>query len=234
MDKAIALLSGGLDSTVAAWLLRPAVEPVLALTVDYGQRAAAREAAAAYALARRLGVPHRLVALPWIREAAGSALTDPRRALPEPTPGELDDALAAHRSAAGVWVPNRNFSLIAVAATWAEVNGVPFVVCGFNREEARTFPDNSELFVERVNAALELSTRNHVRVLAPTQGMDKAEIVRTGLARDIPLELCWPCYDGGVQPCGRCESCRRFVRAVGAAGAASRFEHWSSWKGVPR
>lgn len=220
MEKAIVLLSGGLDSTVAAWLLRPKVEPVLALTVDYGQKAAARELAASYALALRLGVQHRTVFIPFLREAARGALVDQRTDVPRPSAAELDDVRgAAARSAAAVWVPNRNAVLVTMAATWAEVNGVDHVVCGFNREEAATFPDNSPAFIEAMNRTLALSTRNAVRVLAPTIGMDKAEIVTAGRAAGAPIDLCWSCYLGGPAPCGTCESCRRFQRALERAGA---------------
>jgi 7-cyano-7-deazaguanine synthase len=115
-------------------------------------------------------------------------------------------------------VPNRNGVLIAMAAVWAEVNDVPYVVTGFNREEAATFPDNSLEFIEAQNGALRYSTRNGVQVTSPTARMDKVEIVRAGHRAGAPLELCWPCYLGGDTPCGRCESCLRFRRAMDAAG----------------
>ncbi len=219
MKKAIILLSGGLDSTVAAWLLRPEVEPVLALTVDYGQKAARRELAAAYKIALQLGVPHRTVFIPFLREAARGALTDPRAEIPRPSLADLDDTLGAGaRNAAQVWVPNRNGALIAMAATWAESNDVEHVVCGFNREEAATFPDNSQAFIDATNAALAFSTRNHVSVLAPTIAMDKSAIVAAGRAAGAPLDMCWSCYLAGDTPCGRCESCLRFRRALAANG----------------
>lgn len=217
MKKAIILLSGGLDSTVAAWMLRPEIEPVLALTVDYGQKAARRELAASYQLALRLGVPHRTVFIPFLREASRGALTDPKAAIPRPSLADLDDTQgAAARCAAEVWVPNRNGALIAMAATWAESNDIEHVVCGFNREEAATFPDNSQEFIDATNAALALSTRNHVSVIAPTIAMDKSAIVAAGRARGAPIELCWSCYLAGDKPCGTCESCLRFQRALAA------------------
>lgn len=219
MNKAIVLLSGGLDSTVAAYLLRPEIEPVLALTVDYGQKAARRELGASYAIALRLGIPHRTVFIPFLREAARGALVDPRVAPPEPMASELDDTQgAAARSALAVWVPNRNAVLISMAATWAEVNQVEHVVCGFNREEAETFPDNSRGFLDAMNATLKFSTRNGVTVIAPTIEMDKVEMQKAGLRAGAPLELVWSCYLGGDHPCGRCESCRRFQRAAERAG----------------
>jgi len=219
--RAIVLLSGGLDSVVAAHLVREQAEPVLALTADYGQKAARRELAAAYAVAQQLSIPHRTIFLPFLREAATGALVDPHAHVPEPSLSDLDDGSgAAHASAAAVWVPNRNGALIAMAATWAEANDIQHVVCGFNREEAATFPDNSEAFLEATNRALALSTRNGVSVLAPTMHLDKAGIVRAAQQVGAPLDLCWSCYLGEDEPCGRCESCLRFRRALDDAGVA--------------
>src|SRR5688500_11559886 len=115
MQTAVLLLSGGLDSTVAAYLARRDARPVLALTVDYGQKAAARELAAAYRIATDLGVPHRTVFLPFLRETAKGALVEHGTDVPRPEPGDLDDTAGrASESARAVWVPNRNGAFIAM------------------------------------------------------------------------------------------------------------------------
>ncbi len=218
--KSVLLLSGGLDSTVAAYMAQETTEPILALSFDYGQKARRRELAAAYALASRLGVPHRTVFLPFFSHLGSSALMEPGRDLPHPGHGELDDQAHAEASAAAVWVPNRNGIFIAVGAAWAEAQGADVLVVGFNAEEARTFPDNSVEFVLAQNDALGYSTRNAVQVISPTATLDKRGIVAHAMAKDLPLEWVWSCYDGGDDPCGACESCRRFDRAVEAAGAS--------------
>ncbi len=220
MEKAIVLLSGGLDSTVATWLARSSLSPALALTVDYGQKAARRELAAAYSLSRELDIPHRTVYIPYLREAAGGALIDRNARVPTPSAADLDDVAGAARATAkAVWVPNRNLAFITMAATWAEANGVKYVIVGFNREESATFPDNSAAFVDAVNRTLSYSTANAVEVVSPTLGMDKPEMMEAAKRADMPIELCWSCYLGDDAPCGTCESCRRFNRAVEAAGA---------------
>ncbi|MFG0317614.1 MAG: 7-cyano-7-deazaguanine synthase QueC [Planctomycetota bacterium JB042] len=222
---AVALLSGGLDSTVATAAAHREVGVALALAVDYGQRAAAREVEASGRIAAALGVPHRTVSLDFLADVTGTALVDADAALPRPDDAALDDAAgAAADSMAAVWVPNRNGLFVAVAATFAEGLGADRVVVGFNREEAATFPDNSEEFVDRTNAALSLSTRNGVRVVSPTAGLDKEGIVRMGYDLDAPLALVWSCYEGRDRPCGTCESCRRLARALDRAGRRQRFE----------
>ncbi|MCB9833179.1 MAG: 7-cyano-7-deazaguanine synthase QueC [Planctomycetes bacterium] len=217
--KAVLLLSGGLDSTVASFVAAADHEPVVALGFDYGQKARRRELAAGYALARQLGCEHRTIFLPFFREFAQGALTENSQALPEPATADLDDPEKGKASAAAVWVPNRNGIFIAIGAAWAERLQADVLVVGFNAEEARTFPDNSADFVRSQNEALEWSTANGVQVLAPTIDWTKRDIVARAMAMDLPLELVWSCYEGEDEPCGRCESCKRFDRAVGAAEA---------------
>lgn len=224
--RSVVLLSGGLDSAVSLKMATNAGEVVLALTADYGQRAAAREIAAARAMCQALAVPHEVVELPWLGRVRGTPLTQAGRELPRPDEGELDEAEKARESARRVWVPNRNGVLVNVAAAYAEARGCDTVVCGFNMEEAATFPDNSAEFVEAANAALGLSTLSRVRVWGPTQAMTKPEIVKKGRAIGAPLELIWSCYEGGAEHCFECESCVRLRRALEAGGAWEWFaEH---------
>ena len=212
--RAVVLLSGGLDSLVAAALTRAEAALVLALTCDYGQRAAAREAEAARLQAQWLGCPHEVIALPWLGALGGNALTDPARTLPEPSAEQLDAAEITTESARAVWVPNRNGVLVNVAAAYAERLAAEWVVCGFNAEEAATFPDNSRAFMQAADGLWQYSTATGVRLYSPTADLDKPEIVRRGRALGAPLELVWSCYLGEAEQCGRCESCRRLSRAL--------------------
>jgi 7-cyano-7-deazaguanine synthase len=214
--KTVVLLSGGLDSAVSlAYAVRDGTV-VLNLTFDYGQQAARREIEAAAALSRHYGVPHRVVALPFLGEITTTALVTGED-LPEPETAALDDPAQAAVMAARVWVPNRNGIFLNVAAAFAEHLCANAVVAGFNREEAATFPDNSAGFVAAATAALRYSTLNGVRVVSYTQHLDKVEIVRLGMRLGLPFDLVWSCYRGGPEACGRCESCRRFSRALAAA-----------------
>ena len=212
---AVALLSGGLDSGVAAALWQDAGNRLaVALHVDYGQLAAGREALASQRLAERLQVPWQAIELPWLGELArrgGSALvTGAVRALPETDvehPGDAD-------TAAAVWVPARNVALIAAAAAVAETETADAVVVGFNREEAATFPDNSDRFLAAMTAALELGTRTGVVVASPTVDLDKRGLVRAARRLGFGPADFWSCYraDGDPATC-RCESCVRSRRA---------------------
>ncbi|MHC5210842.1 MAG: 7-cyano-7-deazaguanine synthase [Planctomycetota bacterium] len=211
-EAALVLLSGGLDSTVAAALHREAGGVLaLALWVDYGQRAAVPERRAAEGIARAFDVPLLCTEQPFLGSITRTALVARDRPVPQPRAGTLETEAAAHADA--VWVPNRNGLLVNLAAALAESRGIPLVVTGFNAEEARSFPDNGPAFLEACNAALGLSTRGAVRVHAPTIAMDKAELLRAGRRVSAPVDLAWSCYAAGPEPCGCCESCQRRSRA---------------------
>jgi 7-cyano-7-deazaguanine synthase len=218
----IVLISAGLDSAVN---LKRAVDDggvAAALTFDYGQRAARREAENSAAMCARFHVRHETIPLPWLARITGTALVGRKKPLPRLKPAELDDPIAAGRSALRVWVPNRNGIFLSVAAAYAEALGARRVVAGFNAEEAVTFPDNSEEFARATTRGLRFSTRNAVRVKSYTFRLRKPAIVAIGLRIGAPMDLVWPCYEGGKKLCGRCESCLRFLRAIREA----RREDW--------
>lgn len=214
--RAITLLSGGLDSAVATLLAREqGIDIVLALTFDYGQRAAARENEQSAKLAKHWGIPHRSLALPWFKEFEKSgSLLQPQNALPTPSLQQLDSMEASTASAKAVWVPNRNGVFLEIAAGFAEDKGASLVIVGFNREEAATFPDNSEGYQQALTRALSFSTANQVQIFSPTAALTKPEIVAQAESRDFPFELLWSCYQGEAMMCGSCESCMRLKRAL--------------------
>lgn len=206
----VLLLSGGLDSLVAAWAAREKHPPKLALTFDYGQLSAPREAEAALCIAAELGADHRLIKLPWMARLMPASLSDPNA-----DPAEADDF--------SVWVPARNAVFVSIAAAHAEALDCDTIVCGFNAEEAATFPDNSAEFVRRCDAMLELATRNRPRVHSPTLDLSKREIAALGVELGAPLHLTWSCYTAGPTHCWSCPSCRRLKAALRASG------HWERW-----
>jgi len=213
--RSVILLSAGLDSSVAFKHAYDRCSELLALTFDYGQRAAAKEIKHATQICRKFDVPHEVIELPWIGQFGG-ALTD-ASALPELAEHELDSGAAAD-SARRVWVPARNLLFLSIAAGYAENSGYELITVGFDAEEAATFPDNSSEFVERFNRALEYGTLKPPTIDAPLIDLDKTGIVRLGVAIDAPLGLSWSCYESGDLPCGACESCLRRARAFAEVG----------------
>jgi len=212
----LVLLSGGLDSAVNLLLALRRGRVALALTVDYGQRAARKEVESAGALCQAYGVRHEVLGASWVAKFSGDALTTPE--IPLPRPEEGLEGPGWGRAADAVWVPNRNGLLVNMGACLAEALGIPYLVMGLNAEEGASFPDNSPGFVRETNRALGYSTRKRVRLRCFTLHWEKREIMRAALELGLPLELTWPCYNGGDLWCGKCESCLRFRRAAKALG----------------
>jgi 7-cyano-7-deazaguanine synthase len=208
--RAVAMVSGGLDSVVSLALARAVLDVRLVLFFDYGQRSRESERVSVMNVASYYGLPMREIALPWL-----TSLMPPGMRLgasgDEPLT-EIDD----------VWVPNRNGVFVNVAAAVAESYGYGTVVTGFNRDEAAEFPDNGREYVDRANRALSLSTRTGVTLESFTLDMGKREILIEGMDASAPLSVIWSCYRSGERMCGRCASCRRLRVALDAVPARRR------------
>lgn len=220
LRKSVVLLSGGLDSTVAFKKVYDETNVILALSFNYGQRAAQKEIEAAKRICQRFSVKHRVIDLPWLKEITATSLVDRKKALPQLKESELDNkAGKASESAQAVWVPNRNGIFINIAAAFCEILEADLLVTGFNAEEAATFPDNSPQFIGAINASLQFSTLKDMEVVSPTLGFDKAGIVDLGIEIGAPLEEIWSCYEDGDRMCGKCESCMRLKRALSSSSS---------------
>lgn len=215
--NSVVLLSSGLDSTVNLYEALEKSEVRLAITFDYGQRAAAREIARAREMTSRLNIPHKVIELAWFRDFTRTSLVDRSQDVPT-SAVEIDNLKASFETAKAVWVPNRNGIFLNIGAAFAESLGAKWLVPGFNAEEAATFPDNSQAYLEVATKAFGFSTGNQVEVKCFTTAMDKTQIVARGKVLGVPFELIWTCYFGEEKPCGQCESCRRFQRALQANG----------------
>ena len=221
MEKALILLSGGLDSAVNLKLALGKFSIVRVLTFDYGQKARRKEIEACRSICRRYRLKNMVVSLPWLKGISTSALTKRTIEIPKMAPEKLDDRTASRESAQAVWVPNRNGAFINIAASFAEGLDASKIITGFNYEEGRTFPDNSERFIKAVNGALKISCLKRVSAISFTSRMTKDRIVAMGMKIDAPLDLIWSCYKGGKKLCLECESCLRSKRA---------FEKVSFWE----
>lgn len=210
---AVVLLSGGMDSCVAAALARQECEPAL-LHVSYGQRTEARELRAFHAIADHYKVARRLVArLDHLKAIGGSALTDESR-----------DAVHARRPGSTIpetYVPLRNTHLLAMAASWAEVLGARPIYIGAVEEDSSGYPDCREEYYVEFNRLLSVAARpeSRLHVVTPLIRMSKGQIVREGLRLEAPLHLTWSCYTGQDLACGLCESCALRLKGFREAGA---------------
>ncbi len=221
--KAISVLSGGLDSTVATSLLVKDYK-IHALTFDYGQRSAQVEIKSSKAICEELGMDHTVIKLPWLAQLGGSVLTS-KGEVPQLKMDELDNKEVCDETARKVWVPGRNVVFTAIALSFAEAEGAEKIIVGWDLEEAVTFPDNSPEFLEAFNSVLEIGSWDEVEIEAPLIQMNKEDIVKLGNEIEAPMNLSYSCYLGGEKHCGTCESCMRRKRAFKTAGVEDKTEY---------
>jgi len=206
--KSVILLSGGLDSLVSLGLKREELNVELALTFDYGQKSAQKEIEASKKICEYYNIEHKVIKLDWLKDITQTSLVSD---LEVPTGKELDNP---ENSAKSVWVPNRNGLFLNIAGSFADSYGYDYIIIGANKEEARTFPDNTQSFIDSVTEEFRYSTQNHPKVIAPLINSDKNDIVMLALQAKVPLELTMSCYKDTKRHCGICESCTRLKNAL--------------------
>ena len=211
----IAVLSGGLDSTVATTTFKDDYH-IHALTFDYGQRSAQMEIKSANEVCKELGADHTVIKLPWLSKLGKSALTSDDD-VPEPGIQELDDMESSTETALKVWVPGRNIVFTAIANSFGESMGAEIIIVGWDLEEAATFPDNSKEFLNAFNNVLQVGSFDKIKIEAPLIDMNKIDIVKLGHDIGAPMNLSYSCYKGFEEHCGFCESCMRRIRAFNTA-----------------
>lgn len=223
---AVALLSGGLDSTVslAQWIADHGPQSMAAvLWCHYGQRSAPQEERAVRAVAQHYGLPFTVLPLPWIQDWVPNHY---RHNGSQGNPTRLQDWTSPESQEQGVdrvWVPNRNGILLNIAAGFAEHCGAKTVLFGSNLEEAEVgFPDNTVEYREKLNDSLAWSTRLPVQVLAPLETLNKQQIIAKALDLDAPLHLIWSCYEAQAAMCGQCPSCQLLQQGLAANNAGHR------------
>ncbi len=215
-QKAVVLLSGGLDSaTVLAMAIERGFE-CYALSFDYGQRHRS-ELLAAACVAKASGArEHRVVSLD-LTGWGGSALTDNHIAVPTgPTTG-----------IPVTYVPARNTIFLSLALAWAETLAANNIFAGMNAVDYSGYPDCRPEYVAAFQTMARLATRSGVEgapltIHTPIIEMSKADIVREGTRLGVDYALTVSCYqadaDGGA--CGVCDSCRLRREGFRAAGIA--------------
>ena len=212
-QRAVVLLSGGMDSCVCAALAARDCEAA-AVHVSYGQRTEARERRAFFAICDRLGIRERLVVRNDALSAiGGSALTDPNIAVPE--------SHAIGRDIPVTYVPFRNAHFLSVAVSWAEVLGANKVYIGAVEQDSSGYPDCRPAYYQAFNQVVKLGTKDgQIEIVTPLIQLRKAEIVALGLELGAPLDLTWSCYSREDSACGVCDSCVLRLRAFQEAGKA--------------
>jgi 7-cyano-7-deazaguanine synthase len=217
---AVVLLSGGLDSMVAAGIALERGFRLLALTIDYNQRHRV-EIESAGRIARLLGAERHIVLPLDLTGFGGSALTAD---IAVPKDGVEEGAIPV------TYVPARNTIFLSVALGWAEAAGARALFIGINALDYSGYPDCRPEFVAAFEAMANLATKAGVEgaegdrfiVETPLLHMRKAQIASEAARLGLDAGLSWSCYDPAPEGlhCGLCDSCRLRALAFTEAGLA--------------
>lgn len=216
-QRAVVLLSGGLDSTTALAWAKSEGRACYCLSVRYGQRHE-HELEAARRVAGHLGVVDHLVLDIDLGAVGGSALTSD---IEVPKDGSLND-----NSIPATYVPARNTILLSLALGWAEVLEAGEIWIGVSALDYSGYPDCRPEFIEAFQALASVATKGavergeRIEVRAPLISLTKAETIRRGLELGVDYRLTHTCYDPGQDGagCGRCDACQLRLRAFAELG----------------
>ena len=216
-NKAVILLSGGLDSATTLALARQAGYACYCLSLDYGQRHRAELDAAAL-LAKSLGaVAHRVLQLD-LAAFGGSALTDLSLNVPT-APSVTAEEIPI------TYVPARNTILLSLALAWSEVLDAHDIFIGANAVDYSGYPDCRPEFIHAFETLAQLATKAAIqgapcRIHAPLIHLSKAQIILQGHALAVDYGITVSCYqaDAMGRACGLCDSCRLRKQGFVTAG----------------
>lgn len=219
-EKAIILVSGGMDSCVTAAIAKSENDEVAFLHISYGQRTETRERKAFNDIANFYNIEKRLdVSIEYLAKIGGSSLTDKRM--------EVTEANLESKEIPTSYVPFRNANMLAIATSWAEALNANSIYIGAVAEDSSGYPDCRPEFYEAFEKTIEVGTKpeTNIKIITPIIEFSKAEIVKKGLELNAPLHLSWSCYQSEDFSCGTCDSCALRLRGFAQAGVKDPIEY---------
>ncbi|MBY0540832.1 MAG: 7-cyano-7-deazaguanine synthase QueC [Campylobacterales bacterium] len=200
--KAICILSGGMDSTLASYMAKNDGYEIIAVHFNYGQRTQERELKAFRDICNDLKILEKYeVDIPFFTQIGASALTDKNIDVPT---GGIEAGVPI------TYVPFRNGIFLSIAAAIAEKEEATAMYIGVVQEDSSGYPDCTDEFIQDIKKAINQGTKEDTRIdiITPLVHLSKAQIVLEAKKLNVPLEHTWSCYKEENEACGICDSCR--------------------------
>lgn len=220
-NRAVILLSGGLDSATCLAIAKSQGFVPYAISFRYGQRHKI-ELDRAAKIALHLGAEDHIVIDIDLAKLGGSALTDRNMAVPK---HQSVDQIGSDIPL--TYVPARNTVFLSYALAWAEVLEAKDIFIGVNALDYSGYPDCRPEYISAFERMANLATKrgvegNYLTIHSPLIHLSKAQIIEQGLALGVDYGLTISCYDPADDgtPCGRCDSC--LLRAKGFSELGTR------------
>lgn len=212
-QKALCIMSGGMDSTLCAYLMKERGFEIVALHFNYGQRTLNKELESFRKISKALAVNNSYeIDLDFFKQIGSSALTD----------HTIDVPVAGVEPGVPVtYVPFRNGIFLSIATAIAEKEGCSVIAIGVVEEDSSGYPDCRQNFISAFEKAANLGTKDETSFIIerPLVALKKSQIVLEAVRLNVPLELTWSCYQNEELACGVCDSCRLRLRGFEQAGA---------------
>lgn len=221
-EKAVVLLSGGLDSCTCMAVAKSKGYDVYPISFNYHQRHSielegAKKIAEYYQVKRHLIIETNMDAI------GGSALTDEHIAVPD---GDVN-----RDDVPPTYVPARNLIFLSYAMGYAEVLGASHVYIGVNSVDYSGYPDCRPEFIQRFQELSNYATTatavkgKTITIETPLQYLSKSDIVKLGTKLGAPYQFTHSCYKGGEKACGVCDSCQLRLHGFADAGVEDPIEY---------
>lgn len=205
-------MSGGMDSTLVAYIMRSRGYEIVALHFNYGQRTVIKELEAYRTICDDLGVIEKYeIDLDFFKTIGASALTD--HSINVPIAG-IEEGIPV------TYVPFRNGIFLSIATAIAEKEGCEVIAIGVVEEDSSGYPDCRDSFIQSFEHTANLGTKESTRLIIemPLVHLQKSKIVEEAIKLHVPLHLTWSCYQSDEKACGVCDSCRLRLRGFALAG----------------
>ena len=217
--KAVCIMSGGMDSTLSAYMMQNDGYKIIAVHFNYDQRTEAKELASFHKICDALEVEEKYVLdLDFFKQLGASALTD--KNIDIPTDG-VEEGVPV------TYVPFRNGIFLSMAAAIAEKEGAQVISIGVVQEDSSGYPDCRENYIHSMQNAINLGTKDetNIEIHMPLVHLMKSQIVQKSLELEVPLHLTWSCYKSEERACGVCDSCRLRLNGFSKAGVTDPIEY---------
>ncbi len=200
--KAVCVMSGGMDSTLSAYMMKNDGYEIIGVHFNYNQRTQTKELKCFNNICEDLDVKEKYILdLDFFKQLGTSALTD--KTIDVPTAG-------IEKGVPITYVPFRNGIFLSMAAAIAEKEGAEVISIGVVEEDSSGYPDCRESYIKSMEQSINLGTKDEtsIEIKMPLVHLQKSQIVKKSLDLAVPLELTWSCYKNEDKACGVCDSCR--------------------------
>ena len=209
---AVCIMSGGMDSTLSAYMMKMDGFDIVAVHFNYDQRTQDKELECFHKICDELGVLQKYVLdLDFFSQLGASALTD--KDIEVPT-GGLEDGVPV------TYVPFRNGIFLSMAAAIAEKEHAEVISIGVVEEDSSGYPDCRKSYIKSMQESINLGTKDetNITIHMPLVELKKSQIVQKAIELEVPLQYTWSCYKNEEKACGVCDSCRLRLRGFELAG----------------